>query len=1117
MLKVPPRLTRSPLFWTAHTLFFLLCLFYTWKNFYRAFPFVELEVKMDRKGAILTADELAARRGWVPKDHQHAVSFDIDSSTQNYIELEAGGPPALTKVLKEGIYNPYSWHVRLFAEGKTNETHVRFTPDGKPYGFVEKISEDDPGAALTTEQARVLAEKAAINEWAVDLASYHLVENSHEVRRSKRVDHSFIYEREKERIGEGRYRLKLVVSGDRLSEASPYIKVPEAFFRRYSSMRSANGTISSMAMAAIALLYGVFGCGFGLFLLTRRHWVLWKMPVLVGGVIAGLHFLEELNKLPLEWMSYDTAISSQAFLLQQFSGALIGSLFEFVILALPIMAAESLTRLAFPQQPQFWKVFSKDAAASPAIFGRVLGAYLMVGFHFAFVIWIYQFGSKRLGWWNPSELLFHPDALATYFPWLTSISNSLHAGVWEECLFRAIPLAGAALLGNRYGHRGKWILGAFLLQALIFGAGHASYPTQPSYARVIELIVPSFTFGGAYLLFGLLPGIIMHYIYDVALFAMPLFLSSGKTALVSRTIVVGVSLIPLGIVLAARLRQGAWRELPESLYNRAWRPQLSGPVLVAQASRPAAPGPVLSPRACQAILAGGVVALAVWAGLAQFKADAPGLKIGREEAVLVAKKALAERGVKLGPDWLALPTAEGQADEEDRFVWRTSGQEIYHKLIGNYLEPTLWRVRFARFEGDLTERAEEYHVYLAGAGDVERIRHELPEARAGATLDEAKARVIAENVVRTRYGLEPAKLKEISSQQFKLPSRSDWLFMWSDPVHNPKEGETRIGVRIAGDEVGGYRRYIDVPEKWRREERSRRTVMGLIGSIASTLLVLLALTLTFLAVRGWIHHEFSLRAFGITFGLLVTLGVLTHWNEFPVARAGFSTAQPWSSQLARLLIRDGLMTLMTAIVPAIWVGHLQSRLGGRSSFDAGSKIEGNISPYLGYAAGALLAATQAALAWAGRGTSPRWPSVGMAGTSFPIWGGMQVLETYLSGAAFLGLLMLWLMPRRRASSYWLLLVGFAAAAAAANESVLTWLGAGVAITLGLVAILALVRRTGPAILIPLVAVPMLLTQVRSMVLQAFPGALAEGLLGAVVLAVASWHWYSHTQSKLKSG
>jgi hypothetical protein len=56
---------------------------------------------------------------------------------------------------------------------------------------------------------------------------------------------------------------------------------------------------------------------------------------------------------------------------------------------------------------------------------------------------------------------------------------SLRAGFWEECLFRAAPLAGATLIGDRPEGRRWWIGGTLVAQALIFGAVHANYPAQP--------------------------------------------------------------------------------------------------------------------------------------------------------------------------------------------------------------------------------------------------------------------------------------------------------------------------------------------------------------------------------------------------------------------------------------------------------------------------------------------------------------------------------------------------------------------------------------------------------------------------------------------------------------
>jgi len=102
---------------------------------------------------------------------------------------------------------------------------------------------------------------------------------------------------------------------------------------------------------------------------------------------------------------------------------------------------------------------------------------------------------------EPFRRPLRPNVIANYFPWLSSLAISLQAGFWEECLFRAIPLASAALLGQRFGGKKWWILGALVLQALIFGGGHANYPAQPAYARLVELILPAIGFGVLYLLF----------------------------------------------------------------------------------------------------------------------------------------------------------------------------------------------------------------------------------------------------------------------------------------------------------------------------------------------------------------------------------------------------------------------------------------------------------------------------------------------------------------------------------------------------------------------------------------------------------------------------------------
>src|SRR2546426_5524197 len=158
---------------------------------------------------------------------------------------------------------------------------------------------------------------------------------------------------------------------------------------------------------------------------------------------------------------------------------------------------------------------------------------------------------------------------ANYVPSLSAVAQAAQAGFWEECLFRAAPLASAALIGEKFGKRRAFIGAAMILQALVFASGHAGYANQPAYARVVELIIPSFAFGSLYLAFGLLPGIVLHFTYDAAWMSLPLFVSSGTRAHIEQAIVIVAGVIPLWVGLVNRVRAGRWNELPEDAVNGA--------------------------------------------------------------------------------------------------------------------------------------------------------------------------------------------------------------------------------------------------------------------------------------------------------------------------------------------------------------------------------------------------------------------------------------------------------------------------------------------------------------------------------------------------------------------
>ena len=163
---------KRPAFWIVLGLASIAAAGAAWHFFPQAFSIVALDITMDREAALTAARSLATRDGLGPAGYRQAASFTADEEAQTFVELEGGGKEALTRMLRDGLFFTYTWRVRHFREGETNETLFRFTPDGRPYGFSETLNEDAPGAALDAAAARGRAEADARARWQIDFATF---------------------------------------------------------------------------------------------------------------------------------------------------------------------------------------------------------------------------------------------------------------------------------------------------------------------------------------------------------------------------------------------------------------------------------------------------------------------------------------------------------------------------------------------------------------------------------------------------------------------------------------------------------------------------------------------------------------------------------------------------------------------------------------------------------------------------------------------------------------------------------------------------------------------------------------------------------------------------------
>lgn len=1098
-------MTRKAWFWILLCLASISSLWVTIAWFDRAFPVVTLDFRMDRASALERAASFAEERGLGPDGYSQAASFRGDQAVQNYAELEVG-PDGLRRLLDEGLYPLYRWTVRHYREGEITESRIFFRPDGSPSGFRLDLPEAAPGAALQVAEARTIA-TAELSRWREDPESWALVEERTESRSGGRVDHRFIWEFEPEGLGEARFRILIGVAGDRVHRVEPVMRLPEGFGRRYQELRSANNTLALAAGLAVGLLYLLVGCGGGLLYLLRRRALRWRPALLWGSIVGGLQFLVGLNEFPLIWMGYDTALGASQFLFRWVLQSLGEGMVIGAVLGVIFMVAEGLGRLAFPGQLRIWGIWGPTTGTSTAVLGQTLAGYLLVPVLFCYETGLYFATRSRLDWWSPSDSLIHPDSLAGFLPWLSPIAFSLQAGLGEEALFRAVPLAGAVLLGRRFGRTGWWVLASLLLQAVIFGAAHANYATQPFYARMVELILPSFLFGALYLAYGLLPSVILHFAFNVVWFALPVFMSSSGSVADDRLMVVLLAFIPLWVVLYRWLRAGRIVEVPESALNRAWSPD---PVPATTPSvRETGPAPPFPPAWRSGLALAGLAVL----GLTVL-VDKPGPTVPRVDMDRGQAESRAEAWIRSATDpavrefagdaWTLLSRLDPGPDPATPFIWETGGADRVGELLGRYLAAPAWVVRLVRFDVPAEERAEELILRFSAGDEAPRMTHVLPEARPGAVLDREAAEELARQAIAERYpGVVAAEL--VAVEPVQLPSRRDWSVVFEDPAAPELlRGQKRIQVRISGDRVVDLGRFVFVPEEWFREQRNRQAVLSVIAGACGMVVVLVLVAGSIWGLAAWSRGRFDYKALLSVGALGFGAQLVSDFSRWETRLSYLSTAEPYLNQVGSMVATSLASATVVGLLIGFSAGLLRQAVSGPGPRSRWSETVWAFAFLSGVGSTPVLLR---ALLESGQ---PPWPDLSGADTWSPVAAGVagSLLE-WIASSCFLALVMTYSGFLRLRISRWrrlafLVSMGAAAGGAGFSESLVAWGIGSLTGAILMCAAEAVVHRTSLGMVAILAAIPVAAPCLRIVIDDPYPAAVLSGFASLCGLVVASW-------------
>jgi hypothetical protein len=895
--------------------------------FPRALPTVAVEQHLTRSLALQRADSFFRARAPQPAGARTALRFTAGDSVITFVDLMGGGHDTLNALVRGHDVAPFAWSVRSFVPRDPHEARVDFAPDGRIIGFKRTFAEADKRPDVGADSGRALAERV-LSDWLREpAAQWHLATSSYDTKKtSGRVDRTYTFERTARRVAGAPIRMDIVIAGDTPSLARPYVDIPESFHRRYGEMRSANGLLS--IIDTIAVLALLIAAAVTLRNYSKTRSVRWRPALTAGGVIGALLLAAGLNELPGSWYSYDTATSPAVFQAMIVGAALLGGAGMALVVGLTLAASEAAARHAFPQQLDWWKLWRYRGTREVA--GRVAGGYAVAMWGFAYVALFYLITRNVFGWWVPSEMLDDPNLIASPMPWISGVAMSLQAGVWEEALFRALPLSLLSLWVGTRPRRNWWMAAGVVASALVFGFAHSSYESWPPYSRGVELFVDACLWGVLFLSFGVIVTMVAHFVYDLVLFG--LFAASGSAPEYRvAAAIIALALLAPALAVAWRVwRQRSYVPLPDDARAGAWTPG-------AQSAAAAAPAPpyerTLTTGTRRAALAVALAAAVLAISPRTRHVLGPEFTATRVRALAAADSVLrAHGGDPAG--WTRLAnTATDTLDAWPRFLRENHLERAAPQFTTCCVPPAWWTVRYVHTEGTLQARAEEWRIRLRPDGSRLDARHIIPDSARRDSVSDTESRAIARTAL-VHAGIDTAPLHEVKFDETARPLRRDVTITYVDSsVALPAGAAAHAWVTLAGNEPLVVRRGVELPETFLRADRETQTTHMLLGGLSGLLLLVLVAGGAVFVVRrrppliG--DGALDTRSMIAIIGALSVLGMAQSLNSLPQLLFSYDTSVPWRTFMATTSVQVLMAVFPAAIVYGLWLalGALRRRAG----------------------------------------------------------------------------------------------------------------------------------------------------------------------------------------------
>ncbi|MFH1046272.1 MAG: CPBP family intramembrane glutamic endopeptidase [Candidatus Omnitrophota bacterium] len=285
------------------------------------------------------------------------------------------------------------------------------------------------------------------------------------------------------------------------------------------------------------------------------------------------------------------------------------------------------------------------------------------------------------------------------------------------------------------------------------------------------------------------------------------------------------------------------------------------------------------------------------------------VKVSKEQALEESAKFIRSQGFELaGYDRAITFDSDFEASV---YLQKTQGIKKSNELIEQGIPVWFWRVRWFR---ELEK--EGFLVFVdPSTAQVLFFRHFVLEDSPGASLSKDKAVGIAQGQLSAQgAALSEFELKDSTTTTQK--HRTDYNFSWEKKGYSVDQATLRVDADIYGATLGKYRKYLKVPEEFRRYLQKELS-FGRMLSVASTVLKYILVLIAIFVLYARASKEQAAWKFWLAVGSVVALWELVDffnslplwWSYYPdtMSKVSFFT-ESLGSQMTQVL-SSGLIVL----------------------------------------------------------------------------------------------------------------------------------------------------------------------------------------------------------------